>query len=287
VKQYERFSARVVEETEAKALKYTRVMGDLAESISISKSSDSEFPFVRVPKFELLGSQARSLLGNDVILWAPFVSEDQKASWADFSKNEIGWYNESMSILRNDPSVDLSRFKGSSEFRDFIWEGDDLASGIEVATSGPFAPLWQISPPTSSLTSINYNILHEPDINAMLPVFQETRDYLLSSAKLLSEDGLSRSIIDSQAISLVDTDRLYTTHFSPVYETLDDTSSALVGILLSTIIWDEYLASLFHDDETGILLVLRNTCDQSFTFDLQDGDVRSFVAPWDDKFVWC
>jgi hypothetical protein len=252
-------------------------MGDMAESITISKNSKPEFPYIRVPKFELLGSQTRSIIGNDLILWAPFVSEDQKIMWAEFSKNEQGWYNESLSILKSDPSVDLRRFVAGSEFRDYIWEGDDLVSGEAVYTHGPFAPLWQISPPTSSLMSINYNILHETYINTMLPVFKQTRDYLLSSAILLSDNGLSKSIIDSQGLNIEDaTDRPYTIHFTPVHEKLDDTSSALVGILLSTIIWDEYLESLFHADETGIVLILRNNCEQSFTFALQEGKVRFF-----------
>lgn len=254
-------------------------MGDMAESITISKSSEFEFPFVRVPKFELLGSQTRSLVGNDLILWAPFVSEEQKADWADFSKREQGWYNESLSILQSDSSVDWSRFVAGSEFRDYIWEGEDLASGTAVETSGPFAPLWQISPPTSSISSINYNILHEKYVNNMIPVFKLTRDYLLGSAKMHAVDGLPKSIIDSQGISLEGTtSRPYTTHFTPVYDKLDDTNSSLVGVLLSTIIWEEYLESLFHDDERGIVLVLRNTCDQSFTFALQDGKVRSLLS---------
>jgi hypothetical protein len=247
----------------------------VAESITVSKSNESEFPFVRVPKFELLGNQTRFRIGNDLILWAPFVSADQGTEWANFSKKEQGWYNESLSILGSDPSVDLSRFVIGSEFRDYIWEGNDVSSGRAVDSAGPFAPLWHISPPTSSLSSINYNILNEKYISDLLPVFKETRDYVMSSAKMLSEDGLSKSIIDSQSLILDDkTDRPYTTHFTPVYEELGDISSSLVGVLVSTIVWDEYLSSLFHEDETGIVLVLRNTCDQAFTYLLEDGKVR-------------
>ena len=258
------------------AIKYRRVLGDFAESISISKSSESEFPFVRVPKFELIGNQTRSLVGNDLILWAPFVTEDQKMEWNDFSKSEQGWYNESLAIVQSNPYADMGRFVAGSEFRDYIWEGDDLDNGKEVDAAGPFAPLWHISPPTSSLTSVNYNVLDEPYINELVPVFLQTRDFLMSSAKMLSEDGLSKSIIDSQSLVLEEnaTDRPYSTHLTPVYEQLGNITSSLVGVLLSTIVWDKYLLALFHEDETGIELVLRNTCNQSFTYDLQDGEVR-------------
>jgi hypothetical protein len=272
--QYEEFTTSVQEALNEVMVDYKRFMGNLAESVTISKNESVEFPFVRVPNFELLGNQARSLLGNDIVLWAPFVAEDQLTEWSSFTVAEQGWYDESLSILQSDSSFQSNRFVNGSKLRDYIWEGDELSQGKMAVSPGPFAPLWHISPPTSSMTSINYNILHETYINDLLPAFIQTRDYVMSGMTLPSS-GLSNSIVDSQDLNSDEKrDRPYTTHLTPVFGLLNDVNSPLVGFLLSTIIWEDFLTNIFHHHEQGITAVLRNTCNQVFTYTVQGGQVR-------------
>ena len=46
-----------------------------------------------------------------------------------------------------------------------------------------------------------------------------------------------------------------------------------VGMLLTTILWDKYISSIFHDEDVGIVVILHNTCNQSFTYAVDEGQV--------------
>lgn len=57
----------------------------------------------------------------------------------------------------------------------------------------------------------------------------------------------------------------------PVFKELHDPKSDLVGILQSVVPWDSYLQNLLPTGVKGIVVVLKNTCGQEYTYTL-DGD---------------
>jgi hypothetical protein len=274
-RQFSLISATVQKASSKEFQKYNQVMGYMAQMVTISKDEATEFPFVRVPKFEMLGRHARDAISTNTVIWAPFVTERQLTEWSNFSTAEQGWYRESLSILKRDPVVDEHRFANGSKLRDYIWERNELSDGETAVTSrGPFAPLWQISPPPSSLTSINYDLMQEKYIKVLMPILVKTRDYVMSSAKIPSND-LSGSDFVSKELNLEEKiDHPYSTHLTPVSDRLNDVNSPLAGFLLSTISWTDFLSRLFRQDEHDMSLVLRNTCNQAFTYNVQRGKVR-------------
>jgi hypothetical protein len=264
---------RVQDRAHEEFRKYNQLTGNMAQLITASRDKATEFPFVRVPKFELLSRHTR-VATSATVMWAPFVTESQRTEWSNFSTAKQGWYDESVSILRSDPAVDLHRFANDSKLRDYIWEGE-LSDGETAVTShGPYAPLWQISPPTPFRTAINFNVLHEQSIKDLLPSFIQTNDFVMSNAKFTS-DGFSSIIGLRNLNSEESSDHPYAIHLTPVFESLNDVKSPLVGLLLSTMFWADFLKKVFHHSEQGITAVLRNTCHQVFTYVVQGGQVRS------------
>ena len=255
---------------------HLKSMMNLAETITASAIKDvQEFPFVRVPNFELLGSHTRSIVGNGVEIWAPLILETQREEWSKFSSTEIGWYNESLTILHDEASFPTDQYVNGS-FRDEIWEGSDLSdtSYVTAAAPGPFAPLWQISPPTLSVSSINYNLLHSDYIRDILPGFIQASDCVMSAAKTDSE-GLSKEIVSSQDLTHefhADVPHPHTTQLTPVFDHLGN-KSTVVGFVLSTIDWDTFLTGVFSTGTNGVDVVIRNNCNQSITFSVKNGEV--------------
>lgn len=254
-------------------------MINLAETITASANKNvQDFPFVRVPKFELLGSHLRSIVQNDVTIWAPLVTEQQREKWTNFSASEIGWYNESLKILQEEVSIPTEQYE-EGEFRDNIWEGPDLndTNFVAAAAPGPFAPLWQISPPTLSLSSINYNLLHIEHIRDLLSAFIQTNDCVMSAAKTDME-GLPKAIVSSQDLGYEahsdSSAHPHTTQLTPVFDSLGNNTSSIVGFILSTIHWDDFLSGVFTPDINGVLVVIRNNCNQSLSFEIKNGEVR-------------
>jgi hypothetical protein len=259
---------------------YLKSMTNLAETITASATKDvQEFPFVRVPKFELLGSHLRSIISNDVTIWAPLVTETQREQWAKFSASEMSWYNESLSILHDDETNFPTDQYGDGAFRDEIWEGSDLniTNYADATAPGPFAPLWQISPPTLSLSSVNYNLLHIDYIRDILPAFIQTNDCVMSAAKIDAE-GLPKAIVNSQDLAYeVHSDHPHTTQLTPVFDQLENKSS-IVGFILSPIHWSDLLAGVFTTGTNGVVVVIRNNCNQSITFEIKKGEVSSLYG---------
>jgi hypothetical protein len=252
-------------------------MGFMAQSITASKTDASEFPMVRVSHFELLGRHAREATGSSSILWAPFVTERQRPEWSSFCYREQDWYNESLTIFRSDPGVvHISRNRSMpEEFREYIWEGEDLENVAATNGSGPFAPLWHISPPPSSSMPINYNVLQEKYIQDVLPSFDLTSDSVLTSAQYSKvHDFWSWIAPPTQELFSEERNDPFSTHVTPVFERLNDANSPLVGVLLSKMIWMDFISRLFTDDDHGIVVLLQNTCNQSYTYTINAGEVR-------------
>lgn len=66
----------------------------------------------------------------------------------------------------------------------------------------------------------------------------------------------------------------------PVHENLNDPDSPIVAILGGGIAWDFALRNLLPEGVRGISAVIRNTCNQSYTFDL-DGPNAFFKGEGD------
>jgi hypothetical protein len=252
---------------------FSQTMQNMAESITVSKDVGMEFPFVRVPKYELLGVHTRNSFNLENVIWAPFVEESELKKWSSFSTSEQGWYNESLNIFHSDPSNTMNRTLDKGKFRDYIWDGIDISSATVVASPGPFAPLWQMSPPPSSLSSINYNLLNGTGIADLVSALKRTGDFVTGNVRLSSENQ-SQSLLDSQSLTSYGISEIpRTIHLTPVFERLKDRNSSLVGFLLSTIVWDQFLLSCVNDNVKGVVAVVQNSCGQAFTVLLNDGKV--------------
>jgi hypothetical protein len=205
------------------------------------------------------------------MLWAPFVTERQRPEWSSFCYSEQDWYHESLTIFQTDPAmVHRQREpRSSGEFREFIWEGEDLENVKANNTSG------HVSPPPSSSLPINYNVLHETYFKDVLTTFLPTRDIIMSSTQYPREHDLWTWVAppSQDMLSEVQNDP-FATQLTPVFEHLYDVNSTLVGILLTKMIWADFITSLFHGGDHGIVVILHNTCNQSFTYAINNGQVR-------------
>ena len=225
---------------------YLTTMFNLAQTITTSTIKDNEtFPFVTVPRFELLGSQIRSVVANDVIIWAPLVGECLREAWSIFSTSAMSWYNESLSLYKDKPGASTDKYFDGA-FRDEIWEGPDLndTSYVAATTPGLFAPIWQISPPTLSISSVNYNLLHQEIIYDSFPALLQANDCVLSDVRSDS-GGLAEAIFNSEhAFSDLQSDHPHTIQLTPVSLT-SDSKSFVVGFILSIIHWDNIFDGVF------------------------------------------
>jgi hypothetical protein len=84
--------------------------------------------------------------------------------------------------------------------------------------------------------------------------------------------------VDSQSDdpSLFRYDHPHSVLIQPIFRELGDVndSSEVVGLLQAVVPWDRYLTNLLPEGVDGITCVLKNTCGQAFTYELNGNRVR-------------
>jgi hypothetical protein len=271
-------------------------MIDMAQTVtSAATTTGSKFPFVRVPMFELLGSQTRASTGTEMITWAPLVTESERMEWSNFTTKEQSWYNESIDLVKISAEDDLKplNYNPNATLVDVIYTETETGNSA-VPGPGPFTPIWQCSPPPFSLSFINYNLLNDVYFQAMLPSIMFVQDGLISAVlpRVVRLAGIFITPEDHEASHLTHIKSVngnstfnhpHSVHLQPVYKNLKDHNSRVVGVLLSLIAWDTFMSNLLPDGVTGIVAVLQNTCNQSFTYFL-DGIQVSQRQPQHQMF---
>ena len=65
------------------------------EITSYALESNSTFPFVTLPEFELKGSHLRQQSGSHIVHWLPLVTDDKREDWEEYASEKRGHIQES------------------------------------------------------------------------------------------------------------------------------------------------------------------------------------------------
>jgi len=284
--QYTHFTHSIQDASERQFHEMQLGFCDMAETITTAAiNNDEDFPFVRVKLFEVPAKQTRELTGIEMFSWNPFVTEGQREAWYNFTQAEQGWYDESKEIVINDSDTLLTATSYSpGTMHPYIWrstvEADGSRGNEEVPKGGPFAPIWQMSPPPFDPALLQYDMFGETYVETMLPVMFRTRDGLMSALDptLSRLAGLAVTQTDHETFhskcvtsvnGLSSYDHPHSVHLQPVFKKLQDPTSELVGFLALVVPWDCYLANLLPHGVNGVYAVLKNTCGQAHTYILR------------------
>jgi hypothetical protein len=254
-----------------------------------NRGSSKVFPFVTVPKFEILGESTRRQSGMEMVAFSPIVSEDNVPVWLNYSIANQGWMDESREVV-------VSSGEGSLQVSDylpggimpFIFEFDKSSQLIPSKGPAPYFPLWQMSPPPFFPGFVNYNMKQS---DAFLHTLYDAVEVVHEAAFTAVEDisqlaGTAVKFEDHEAYhaSLVNWVKNgsrstyghpHSVIMQPVFKTLNDDSSEIVGLITGVVPWDRYLIDLLPEGVKGITCVLKNSCEQSFTYALNGNEVST------------
>jgi hypothetical protein len=129
--------------------------------------TNSYFPFVTVPMFEVYGETARVQSGFELIMFSPVVTKDNVPNWEEYSVANQGWMETSKSIFLGgdkrrsygeDGALTASDYL-EGDISPIIYEMDENGFHPLDSGDGPFTPIWQTSPPPFSPGLINVRLL--------------------------------------------------------------------------------------------------------------------------------
>jgi len=229
---------------------------------SLALASQQAWPYVTVPNFAERTEGLREISGSPLVVFSPVISFDRTV-WETYATENQEWTEEG------------SRFQGSSPSYSLIPAGihQDLVSAIPLSpiTVAPFSPVWQISPVPEDLNIVNFDLKSSER-------FLNLEQYVDSHRISAISDVFPISEILGQSI-LSDTNKPRSILLQPIFSDFSETSS-VVGHYLAVIDWEKYFSEVLHHGAHGIIVVLKNTCGQVFSF-VVHGDEAFFLGEGD------
>jgi hypothetical protein len=244
-------------------------------------SSDAEarsvqFPFYVMPTFEVLGASVREQSEAEVIAFCPVVeTATQLPAWVDFSVAEQGWLESSVETVTS--GGDSSEYQVTN-ITPVVYDSTVNGTGASSG-SGPFLPLWQLSPPPFQPNAINLNMLS-------FDWFQQGFDRLTRTKEPHFTRILSPKDIGSM-FSLLEVgspDGRRSVHMVPVLEDRFDANSRMVGVIASYMSWDRYVADILPSTVNGLVFVIRNSCGQTISYEVNGRMVSPQIVGTDARW---
>ena len=105
---------------------------DLATEVTAyPKKSNSQWPFVTMPLFEVNAHHARKFSGVEALGICPLVKRDEREQWERYTAETSGWIEESRGlVLDNEDGFDVSEYQ-KAVIVPFVYQLDE-SSGTQI-----------------------------------------------------------------------------------------------------------------------------------------------------------
>jgi class 3 adenylate cyclase len=291
-------SKLIIDSVQTNAQNRVEAVGALAAQIqAFAISSNATWPFVTIPFFEEQINVVKSLKDAYGVLLFPIVADTLRAEWENYTLENVQWVSESFATQTAIYGENGQLLPGPDEsWFDVLWgegyespKNPDFSAGIGdriFQTSDPdddesnapiihvdtidglYFPQWQVAPMSwyyQSTVNLNYG----------------QWDNFLNSTLIIMETGnavLGVTWTDGAAPGLIST-MLYPI-FRQFYHGDEHDEKTVVAFLGADIFWEDYLTHILPENTNGIYVVIENTFDQVFTYQLSGEDV-AFVGGGD------
>jgi hypothetical protein len=258
--------------------------------VSYASSSNSTWPFVTVPNHAARVAKIRSLSKALIIQQYQIVAEEDRADWEIYANDNKGWVEDVLVTQIND---DI--FQGWKNITEFDPTSPGIVFGTELAepNSGPYTPSWQGYPLVPTFLGYNWNGIQSAEVGPGFQKVIEDREVIFSEIINLpnpnNPDGVKA--INGWAAKYAGPDRDTSEPFVrftyPVLDTAadsvstkDKSASNVVAIVSLTFFWRDFIENILPDGGVGLVVVFENTCNQSFTYQINGPEVV-YLGPGD------
>jgi hypothetical protein len=203
-----------------------------------------------------------------------------------FEHERVDWWNQSGTLANESSSIDCVR----KQYND-TW--------TEPEGTGPFLPLWQLSPIIPLPSLINYNFLAYWDLAPMMlqavDTGKSTLSYLQTNHTGSNTAELIRILMTLNQYRHEDIDYNLdplTQVAYPVFNSVNPMNRNVSGLIITTIFWRLLLADILPNSVQGVVCVLSNSLNESVTYQINGRDVvflgtgDQHDTKYDDMVYW-
>eukprot|EP00934_Nitzschia_sp_Nitz4_P001533 Nitzschia sp. Nitz4//scaffold197_size40390//3052//7063//NITZ4_007510-RA/size40390-snap-gene-0.43-mRNA-1//1//CDS//3329540463//1533//frame0 len=294
---FDLFANAIGDAMESRQTNLIAAFDGLSKSVaSNAETFNMKFPFINIPNFEAFAEEARRISLVEGVGVVPFVSEEQREEWNDFSWENQFWVDESREYAARN-SDEAKEFTNDTILPDIMVPVGETTMRVPSPAVPLHGPVWHLSPPPFSAETINSDIYLVPTFQVLAdqmleergPVMSHQRDLTpLTSTKVTEADHIA---FHEQFLIVPEDEEgknpSITPHsllLQPLYEIANDYDSDIVGIIYGNVPWDPHVTDLLPDGVNGIVAVLYNSCNQSYSYEL-NGNTPTYlgVGNWADK----
>jgi hypothetical protein len=253
-------------------------------------ATNTEFPFVTVPTFEIFGRPVRQQSGAELIVFTPKVEADELIRWEEYAITKEGWYEDSKQLAAaSTESTSVLSDYVAGNISDFVYDAsvDVDASGDLNPTPSenpPYYPMWQLSPPPFTPFALKADFKTLFDFGDYLKtvdivkegVFGQAFDERTDLGESVLNQADHRAFHAQFVTSNVESSAFERPHaffYQPVFRQAYNDSSKIVGTVNALVPIDRYFANLLPEGVKGITGVLQNTCGRLYTYYLDGNKV--------------
>ena len=229
------------------------------------------WPFVSVPMFEMYGADALIQGNCEFFAFWPRVPHDEREAyetWATANYQEI--YRESHMIKHGN----LDRLDDGSSYHSFIAQIGEAGYEPDIERDEYWANI-NFSPPTSNYGITNWNVYSLPPFKATLDAMLQMRyETVLSAVMPYKSDAFTEEEHAAMHSKLKDSSLQNPHTFAqhPVHRDPLDYNSDIVAMISSGFAFDAALLGLLPEGVEGIVCVLKNNANQSYTYEIDGHD---------------
>eukprot|EP00934_Nitzschia_sp_Nitz4_P000116 Nitzschia sp. Nitz4//scaffold136_size62208//9461//13452//NITZ4_006362-RA/size62208-augustus-gene-0.6-mRNA-1//-1//CDS//3329535600//116//frame0 len=245
------------------------------------------WPFVHLPFYTLYGNDLREQGRLESVIPFIRVERDQLEEWEEFvSENHEDVIKESHMLQFG--NLDNIVENANATFNDHVYQVVPGQGPVPDEERDTYWPSIDCAPAPRTYGMANWNpassSIYGPLIADMMAMKYESvlspvKSYEAAIGIVFSKEEHEEM---HQNLNILDgsTASPHTFWCFPVHEDPTDDDSRIVAAFFAAMSWDVFLLGLLPEGVKGITVVLENTCDQSFTFEI-DGPQVYYVGEGD------
>ena len=231
---------------------------------ALSSSSSQNWPFIRLPYFEVQGNEARAHSDAKMMAYAPLVKPSEKESWEEYVEMELKNTTDMVHPIHS--LADMDDHEGHGH----VGDGDGHNHEREF-----FVPLWQMDPANEGGHHVNLDLATYHPIKKLIERVLETREPALSELLDLEflDEFINTADHDGHGVHDDDGFHPHAMMIYPVFDSFADrlqsnnvgglgheptTIPVIKGFVFAIFPWEV----IFMNDEMirGMYAVLTDTC---------------------------
>lgn len=242
---------------------------------SHAATANQTWPFIVVPNYETFAQTHRQQSGAETLAIWNRVTPDTAEPYLEYVEDNYQTWIKNGHMIQ---AGNLNRLNPDTSFyHPYITQRTSEGFVEDSRSRTEYWPSWLFSPPPSSYGAVNFNL-------PSMPFFTKLFDELVR----LKNETLVSSVQPYQVVPLAMTQeehdamhsRLkdssaqhpHSFFYHPIHEVPEDTESRVVAAMSGGVAWDRSLRNLLPTGVAGIHVVIQNSCQQAYTYDIIGGD---------------